>query len=54
MHKGIGHHLLINTWEVGHRLRFSEGVDWQWGENGVYSIVPAQASLGEMFCWDGI
>ena len=43
-----------NTWEVGHGSRYSEGVVWWWGEEGVYSGVPAQVSLGEMSCWDGI
>ena len=32
---------------MGHRSRYSEGMVWQWGENGVYSGIPAQASLGK-------
>ena len=30
-----------NTWEVGHWSRYSEGMVWRWGENGVYSEILA-------------
>ena len=34
MHKEPRHHLLdpTNTWEVGHRFRYSKGVIWRLGE----------------------
>ena len=52
--QGTTYLYLVNTWEVGHGPRHSEGVVWRWGENGVYSKFPIQASLGEISCWDGI
>ena len=43
-----------NTGEVSHGSEVREGVVWWWGEEGAYFGVPAQALLGETFCWDDI
>ena len=49
MHKGLGHHLLVPSQYMrgGPQAKVFRGVVWRWGENWVYSGIPAQAFLGK-------
>ena len=39
---------------VGYGLEVREGMVWRWGEEKIYSGIPAQALLGKMSCWNDI
>ena len=49
MHKGLGHHLLVPSQYMsgGPQVKVFRGCGLAMGRNGVYSGIPAQASLGK-------